>query len=301
MSTKIYNIVDENFINSFHPKHIEFMKTLYYEKYLDFCSVKGNKPLSKNDFFTNMRRRKIKLLQICCPYCGNTEIIPLDQTLDILDQFNYCFNCGKSTASQNAQTQLSSIIRMRFMNSIGVKQAIEQYSDRDISLMSYEVYHHELILLSSILEVILRNFFESLVYIKYHSEKNDYISNVIHKSTGNDFMHFDKANNHYKRALSINLKELVSSDCRDNLIDMINIRNTLIHNNGMADKKFKETNTFGRISNCLQGELIFLTPKEIDLYYLSIAEICDGLIKLFDETYLKEKHKLIASRYFNNV
>lgn len=301
MNNKIYNIVDEKFINGFHPKHIEFMKTLYYEKYLEFCTIIKKKPLPQNDFFINMRRRKIKLLQICCPYCGNTEIIPLNQTLDVLGHFNYCFHCGKSTASQNAQTQLSSIIRMRFIDSIGVKQAIEQYPEHDISLMSYEVYHHELILLSSILEVILRNFFESLVYIKYHGKKDDYISNVIHKSTGNDFMHFDKANNHYKRALFINLKELVSSECRENLIDMINIRNTLVHNNGMADKKFKESNTFSRISNCLQGDLIFLTPKEIDLYYISIAEICDELIKLFDETYSNEKHKLIASHYFNNV
>ena len=40
-------------------------------------------------------------------------------------------------------------------------------------------------------------------------------------------MNIGKANNHYKKALDIDLRNLISSDCWNNLLDIVEIRNTL--------------------------------------------------------------------------
>lgn len=300
MRSKLYDIVDEKFIDNFNFKHKTFMMDIYYEKYLEYCGTKKTKPQSREKFFTNMRRKKLKLVQICCPYCGNMEIVFLEEKIEDINRIKYCANCGKTSASENAQFQLSSIIRMRYVDDLGVKQADQKHPNNNISILAYEIYHHELILLSSILEVLLRSFFETLIHLNYMGKKNDYVANIIRKSTGNDFMHFDKANDHYKKALGINLKEHISADCRLNLIDLVNIRNTLVHNNGMADKKFKETNTYQRVQRFITGNLIFLTPPDIDFYYLQVAEICDAVIDIFEERYSSQKHDLIANFYFND-
>ena len=93
--------------------------------------------------------------------------------------------------------------------------------------MSYDIYQLELIEITSIIEVSLREFFVCLVYLIFQNTKNIYFDSIIKKSTGNDFMNIGKANNHYKKALDIDLRNLISSDCWNNLLDIVEIRNTL--------------------------------------------------------------------------
>lgn len=155
--------------------------------------------------------------------------------------------------------------------------------------------------LTSILEVILRDFFEAFIHINYFGVNDNYISNVINKSTGNDFMKIDKANQHYKKALNINLRSMIDDKTWFDLIDLVNIRNTIIHNNGMIDDKFKETKTFQRIQDCICGNLIFLDEKEINNYLKQVTQIADIIGKAFEEKYSMLKYGLIANYYFNNI
>ena len=66
------------------------MKSYYYSFYSNYCISKNKSPLCKEKFFTNMRRHKVKLVQICCPYCGNMNIWILEGTISLGDSLNYC-------------------------------------------------------------------------------------------------------------------------------------------------------------------------------------------------------------------
>jgi hypothetical protein len=78
--------------------------------------------------------------------------------------------------------------------------------------LSYDIYQLELIEITSIIEVSLREFFVCLVYLTFQNTKNKYFEKKKKKSTGNDFMNIGKANNHYKKALDIDLRNLISCE-----------------------------------------------------------------------------------------
>ena len=100
--TEIYHLIDNSFISGFSESHIEYMKSYYYSFYSNYCISKNKSPLCKEKFFTNMRRHKVKLVQICCPYCRNMNIWILEGTISLGDSLNYCTSCGKKSASDNA-------------------------------------------------------------------------------------------------------------------------------------------------------------------------------------------------------
>ncbi len=106
-TTDIYHLVDETFISRFNLLHASFMKNYYYTYYKSYCIQKKRTPLSESTFFTNMRRRKIKFIQICCPYCGNMNLSIVEGLLSAVKQLNYCTYCGKRSASENAFFQIS--------------------------------------------------------------------------------------------------------------------------------------------------------------------------------------------------
>ena len=160
-------------------------------------------------------------------------------------------------------------------------------------------FHLELVQLTSILEVILRDFFEAFIYTNYLGARDNYISKLINKSNGNDFMNIEKANNHYKKALDINLRSHIDNDTWNDLIDLVNIRNTIVHNNGMADKKFKSTKTFSNIQENINGELIFISAELVRKYFSQVQKVADIIGKLFEERYAIKKYDLIANYYFN--
>lgn len=109
-----------------------------------------------------------------------------------------------------------------------------QNSTDELKLMSFDIYQLELIELTSIIEACLRDFFISFFYLKYKDTRTKYINNIIEKNIANDFMNIEKANKHFKKALNIDLHTLLSQESWNHLIDIVQIRNTLIHNNGAS-------------------------------------------------------------------
>ncbi len=297
--TDIYHLVDEDFISKFNPSQASFMKKYYYNHYKSYCIQNKIKPLSQTSFFTNMRRRKIKLIQVCCPYCGNMNFIVVKGALSDVEKLNYCTHCGKRSAFENAFFQVSRLIRIQHFHSRALELLKEEHTDDKLKIMSYDIYQLELIELTSILEVSLRDFFVAFVYLYYKNSRTTYIDSIIHMSIGNDFMNVEKANNHYKKALGINLRELISKDCWENLVDVVQIRNTLVHNNGIIDNKFRKSKTFSRINSLISGDLIFLDNKDIDMYLKNVIEIINAITETFNSQYRKQLHFLISNYYFN--
>lgn len=297
--TDIYHLVDDEFLNLFSPKHRLFMLMYYYEKYKKYCESINYPAKSMDTFLRNAKRKKIKIIQVCCPYCGNIDIEIKQVKYADLSKMGYCTNCGRKSTAEYIFLQLSAFLRLEEVHRTGIKTLKSHYEPDEIQLISYDIYHMELIELTSILEKTLRDFFMDLSFLKYKNHDAPYIENVIRRSTGNDFMLWEKANDHYKKAFNINFKDIISEECRDNLTDLINIRNVIVHNNGMVDERFMKSPTYNRIDNAMCGDLIFITEEMIAKYLGSILELIGAVEIEFNTMFRKEMHGLIANFYFN--
>ena len=125
----IYSIVDEEFIKKFKLVHVDYMKNFYYGKYTEYCKKIQSLAVDRETFFTNMRRRKIKIVQTCCPYCGSMQVIITREKMDEIKNHKYCNHCGKSSVSYNIFCQLASFIRIREIHKMGLDIAIEKYKE----------------------------------------------------------------------------------------------------------------------------------------------------------------------------
>lgn len=93
---------------------------------------------------------------------------------------------------------------------------------------------------------------------------------------------------------------IISCDCWNNLLDIVEIRNTIVHNNGMIDKKFRNTQTYTKIASMIEGNLIFLTPQIIQSYFNYVLELITSVTKYYNSLYENTLHSLIANFYFNS-
>lgn len=294
-------MVDEEFIANFDVKHRDFMKKTYYDFYCKICQHGNRKKLSEDKFFTNMHRRRIYLYQLCCPYCGTIIIIPFDKKIQKNEGLSYCCHCGRSSTTYKLIEHLSRFVRISRILSLGLNELKKTRKDTEDWLLGYDCYQMELIELASIIEVVCRECFEALIFIENIGINNDYIRKVITKSAGNDFMNIEKANKHYKKAFCIDLKSLIDKKIWDNLIDIVNLRNMMVHNNGRIDEHFKTTISYQRLKNNVDVTLYRLDEQMIMEYFDSVMYAVTAVKNAYIKKYLVYRHAAIANYYFNNV
>lgn len=297
---ELYCLVDENFISEFDNTHQTFMKNVYYKSYCKFAKAIGSRKLSKRDFFKNMRRRRIKLYQLCCPYCGTIQIIPEDGKWKNSGGLNYCCHCGRNSTINVCFEHLARFIRLSQIVEEGLKVKKRKYKDAEEWLLGYEAYQMELITLVSIIEVVFRDYFEALLFINnLNNGSNKYIQKSIDKQMGNDFMLIEKANDQYKKAFSIDIKALVDTDVWNDLIDVVNLRNIFVHNNGHIDGRFKESKSYDRLKSNIRGELYCLQKADTEKYFKSVAKATLAITERYYVEYYRLRRKAIANHYFN--
>lgn len=296
---EMYTLVDEEYLSNFSPMHLSFMKDIYYTFYQNTCKARGRKTLTKKEFFTNMHYRRFQLYQLCCPYCGSIDIFLHDKRHSKNPGFNYCVNCGKGSALENIQTQLNRFIRIRNVQAIGLTFLKEKHPQKEDWLIGFDCYQMELIELASVVEVVFRDYFEALLFINNFGIKNDYIISVINKHTSNDFMNIEKANVNYKKAFGINLKQELEEKLWIDLIDIVNLRNMMIHNNGIADERFKNTPTYKRLEHKFFDCHLKLESNDVGLYAKSVALAITDISNLYLKRYYDKRNMVVANHYFN--
>lgn len=302
-SNEIYTLVDEEYLSKFTYNHCKFMKEYYYNYYYKFCQLYKRKPLSSDDFFINMRRRRIQLYQLCCPYCGEIHVIPIDKRLHKENGLNYCPHCGSGSITENIIRQVSRFIRISQINRLGLKIAKKNFPDTEEWLLAYDCYQMEIIELASIIEVIFRNYFEALLFIdnmNHKSNTNDYVMKIIKKVNSNDFMNVEKANTIYKKAFDINMRTILDKDIWNDLIDIVCLRNMIVHNNGMVDEILKTKPTYNRFSDKIEGSLIRIEDSDIAKLLKSVIKAVEEISNVFLEKYFEGRNSTIANYYFNN-
>lgn len=295
-----YCHVDEDFISLFEPEHRAFMKRVYYKVYEGYCKEFEIKSVSSTDFFKNMRRRKIQLCQLCCPYCRKITIIEYDKRIINLKRegMYYCFNCGRSAITNTVKEHISKYIKISNVIKLGLTDSSEK-TEELLGLDRNDCYQMELIELATIIEVVFRDCFEALMFVKNYGAQNDYMEQIVKKHTGNDFMNIDKANNHYKRALDINLKDVFTPQVWNDLIDIVSIRNVIVHNNGRADNKFKDLPSYIRLQDKMEEDYFKLEEADLDHYFESVNVATGQIIEVYYEKYVKYRNAAIANHFFN--
>ena len=298
-NNSIYHIVDENFLNKFNSNQKIFMENLYYSYYLNYCKNNKINPKNKNTFFTNMRKQKIKLIQSMCPFCRKINLTISTEKIKEIQKYKYCTNCGKKSVYHNSLINLSRFIRIFTQNRIALDFMKKNNEEYDDETLTFDMYHLEIVELTSIIEVSLRDFFYLLVKLNYNLMENKYFLNVLDKYTGNDFMNIQKANNHYKKALNINLKELINDNSFNLLLDICSIRNVVIHNNGFIDENFLNSKSYKKYKNLIVGNMLFLNEEIIKDFYFAVTNLLEILETLFNQYFENNIHSLIVNYYFN--
>ena len=113
-------------------------------------------------------------------------------------------------------------------------------------------------------------------------------------------MNIEKANNHFKRAFNINLKSILDKNVWNDLIDVVNLRNMMIHNNGFVDKQFESSPTYQRVKDKVEGNLYRLEDEDITKYLSSIFKAVASISNVYLEKYYFHRNAVIANYYLNN-
>lgn len=94
--TDVYHLVDQFYLSKFEEKQGNFMIMRYYEFYCSYCKEHNVKIQSIDRFLLNASRKKIKIIQVCCPYCGRIEILVEQKKCRKLKKCNTVLIVGKN-------------------------------------------------------------------------------------------------------------------------------------------------------------------------------------------------------------
>ena len=295
---EIYALVDEKFMSNFTGLHLNFMKEYYYKFYAAFCRRIKRAPLSSEEFYSNMHRRRIKIYQLCCPYCGSIYMMIHDRKTQEKGGYNYCPHCGRASAVENILRQVSRFIRINGINRLGLKEFKKEHQEVEEWLLAYDCYQMEIVSLASIIEVVFRDYFEALLFINNLGVTNDYVKRVVRKQTGNDFMNIEKANDILKKAYSIDIRRVLEKNVWTDLVDIVNLRNMMVHNNGRVDERFKKLDTYTRNKDKVVGDLYKLEDSDIASYLESVITAVEKITNVFLKKYYASRGKVIATSLF---
>ena len=99
------------------------------------------------------------------------------------------------------------------------------------------------------------------------------------------------------------LKTALDPAVWNDLIDLNALRSSIIHNDGKADEKFKNSTTFksGRVQHMMRGDLIVVSESDVQKYMDAVKKLFDFLDEKLDEEFCKNAPIMIANSVFNRI
>ena len=253
----------------------------------------------KNGNLFGMHLRRFQLYQLCCPYCGTVSLCIHDKKESKTAGYNFCHSCGRTSTLKNIQKHLARFVRIKRMNRISIQAVAEHRPETEKWLLAYDCYQIEIIELASIIEVLFRDYFEALLFISCESKKDSFLKKIVRKYTGNDFMNIEKTNDIYKKAFGIEIRKNLNAETWDDLLDIVNLRNMIVHNNGQVDKRFESTSTFRRWKDRVDIPLIKIEDEDIAKLLSSVIDAVTIISNLYLKEYYQRRNRVIANYYFN--
>ena len=141
--------------------------------------------------------------------------------------------------------------------------------------------------------------FVFLLFISCESKKDSFLEKIVRKYTGNDFMNIEKTNDIYKKAFGIEIRKNLNAETWDDLLDIVNLRNMIVHNNGQVDKRFESTSTFRRWKDRVDIPLIKIEDEDIAKLLSSVIDAVIIISNLYLKEYYQRRNRVIANYYFN--
>lgn len=286
----LYELIDEDFIQKLIPsareialKHLFDYYKMLSQKIIGVCRY------NENDFLVNANRRKIKLNQCYCPYCGSIYIIPILGKKKVAANLNYCAHCGKRPISVAFNEEMHKFIRIHYFT-----KKLEEHVEDKLHLNDF--YHIQISTLASIIECYLRDSYISLLSMKHYTPKVE-IRDRISKEIKNDFLNPTKAQQHFKKNLGIDFKELIGENNFHGLEEISALRNVIVHNNGLADLTFLKNPISNRIGTYRLGELIVIDESVILNYYEIVKASFNILGKEFDKINVEFRYRNLSLYY----
>ena len=122
---------------------------------------------------------------------------------------------------------------------------------------------------------------------------------IVRKYTGNDFMNIEKTNDIYKKSFGIEIPKNLIAETWDDLLDIVNLRNMIVHYNGQVDKRFESTSTFRRWKDRVDIPLIKIEDEDIAKLLSSVIDAVTIISNLYLKEYYQRRNRVIANYYFN--
>lgn len=91
----------------------------------------------------------------------------------------------------------------------------------------------------------------------------------------------------------------MNAETWDDLLDIVNLRNMIVHNNGQVDKRFGSTSTFRRWKDRVDIPLIKIEDEDIAKLLSSVIDAVTIISNLYLKEYYQRRNRVIANYYFN--
>lgn len=91
----------------------------------------------------------------------------------------------------------------------------------------------------------------------------------------------------------------MNAETWDDLLDIVNLRNMVVHNNGQVDKRFESTSTFRRWKDRVDIPLIKIEDEDIAKLLSSVIDAVTIISNLYLKEYYQRRNRVIANYYFN--
>lgn len=184
------------------------------------------------------------------------------------------------------------------MNRISIQAVAEHRPETEKWLLAYDCYQIEIIELASIIEVLFRDYFEALLFISCESKKIASWKNCSQVYWERLYEYW-KTNDIYKKAFGIEIRKNLNAETWDDLLDIVNLRNMIVHNNGQVDKRFESTSTFRRWKDRVDIPLIKIEDEDIAKLLSSVIDAVTIISNLYLKEYYQRRNRVIANYYFN--
>lgn len=261
-----YFLINKDFINHFDESQKAILSDFAYNTYVQCLQNKSHR-VSKDRFFSSDRVH-YSLVYTYCPKCKVKGFVINPLSKKKSEGFKFCPHCGEPNISHRYN-----IGREKIVSLLTLSKQLSQ----DNPVLSQRLNQQILVLICSVFEVYLREFYADILNSKFIRSELSMYEKFL-DDCKNDFLNPGKTHARLKKELSIDYKGSIGAIAFKTLSLWADYRNVIVHNNGICDRKFiKQHPEIG-----LRAEVV-PTWKQLSSYLY----VVDFAVQTLDKEYSK--------------
>lgn len=309
MENEIYSRINSSLFSSINTHSKQFMLNIYHIEYNNICNLYGFDRISTLDEFINkLDQNEIRMFQQHCLNCGSIEVVLL---MNESNEPKYCTMCGRKSLGEFGVENIDRVTRIISFHSFTVNNlhnTLIDLNDDTEKFLAYDTAQIELIVINSVLETVVKEYYEQLMKLKLLNISDSTIIKFINESYKNDFQNIERTIYIFRKYLNIDLRQNITSDDFRKLHEIVELRNVFIHNNGIADKRFLDSTKNKDLIRNLNSDkkiigdkYIFLDRKDILSYVEAIINLFSSLDQTFESFFMENIHSVFIMYYLKKI